>query len=543
MDKLTKIGVGIVLSLLLAVLVITLPSVQTVLYMVFIGNPSILYWLLIGTVVTGLLYKYQPSIKFSNLPTNLFDGVEISYSHLIVTSILLTLVLALIIGPMVGSLYAHTDRANDIEASATVSDTLPETSEEEVRVLPRSIADEYASSSMQKPQYRLTDSDITKVDGEYVWSYGVVPDAFAVAVTGNQFGSLYTDMGQIEKDVEIREDKFKNGRGQLFTDSYMYRSTLKTPLKLHRWKTTFNSHYDGEAYMAHSTVGHSWKFRLLPLPQPYAVPNHGSVEIMDTDGNIDSLSPEQSTKDARLQGENYYPYEVAMFNINSMKYRNGILNKWFYKDEVLDVAELPEEGNQWPIVVPTSSGDGTELTYFIATEPTGEGSGVFEVWTLDGQTGEMSVKRYNEAQIGPQKAINFVSRQPDVNRLSSAQVVSPIPIVNEDTLYWHTKVVPSSNSGVIYTAFVNANNGDVTIVDTTEKVYKFLSESEIEDINDSDSEQYNGEKTVTVTVVVTNNEGDIVGTREIEIPAGGDAQIEVNNPKSSGQQTATTTEG
>ncbi|WP_155897292.1 hypothetical protein [Natronobacterium gregoryi] len=36
--------------------------------------------------------------------------------------------------------------------------------------------------------------------------------------------------------------------------------------------------------------------------------------------------------------------------------------------------------------------------------------------------------------------------------------------MKDDTLYWHVRVVPKSGTGVIYTAFVNSESGDVTLV-------------------------------------------------------------------------------
>jgi hypothetical protein len=234
----------------------------------------------------------------------------------------------------------------------------------------------------------------------------------------------------------------------------------------------------------------------------------------------------------RLDKENFYPYDIAMFKVNSMQYEKGAINKWFYKQGVLEVTDLPSStSNDWPIVVPTIEGGDTELTYFIATEPTGSGSGVYEVWTIDGQTGNANVKQYNDSQIGPNKAIDFVERQPDVNRLSNARAVSPIPVVIEDNLFWHVKVIPNSESGIIYTGFVNAQSGDVTLLEGTEPIYAFLSQEEVDDIknNNGSSNQNNGD-TTSVTVAVTNAEGEIVGTTNVTVPEGGEADIKIQNP-------------
>lgn len=196
---------------------------------------------------------------------------------------------------------------------------------------------------------------------------------------------------------------------------------------------------------------------------------------MYPNGSITSLSPSEATSSALLRGQNVYPYDLAMFEVRSMQYIHGPINKWFVKEDVLAIADLPEAGNTWPLTVPTEN-ESPELTYFIATEPTGGGNGVYEIWTIDGQTGEAAIQRYDDSQLGPQKAVDFTERLPQVNRLSNAQAVSPVPIVKEDTLYWHVKVVPQSSSGLVYTAFVNAESGDVTLVEDTRQIYAFLTQ-------------------------------------------------------------------
>lgn len=529
-NKLAIAG-GIIVTLFLVVLL--LPTFQAIFYGLFVKSPSLWYWLIIGGSLTGALARFKPNVEVAGFELNLV-AIGIGF----------TVVMALFVGPIMSGVYANEYMANQVQSNSEKLDTLPDTSKNHVRALPRSVADEYASSSMQKPQYKLTESDIAKVNGTYMWSYGVVPDTFFVSWFGNQNGALYVNMEQTSKEVTVEQTTFTNGRGQLFFDSYVYQSVLKSPLKSHNWKTTFNGRYRGQSFMAHSTTTHDWKFSLFPIPQPYTVPEHGSVEVMYPNGTINSMSPQEAHQSEMLDGYNYYPYHLTMFKVNSMKYRHGALNKWFWKEDVLAIADLPEGGNNWPLTVPTQMGDNeTQMSYFVATEPTGSGNGVYEVWVADGQTGELKVQRYSNSQIGPQKAVNFVSRQPEVNRLSNAKVVAPVPIVKNGTLYWHAKVVPSSHSGLIYTAFVNAETGDVTLVDSTEKIYAFLNQEEVEEIRQRNNQTQNkSQDTMTVTVVVTNENGEITGTTNVTVPEGGSLEIKVddsNKNNSTSNSTAT----
>lgn len=516
---------GIASAIMLGAVFFT--PLQRLAYSLFImAGPSFVYWALLGALILGVVTlagKHDSTV----------------YGYPVFSIIIaLTVLMAVFVGPAVSGLYGTLYWSDQVQSNAESLDTLPDTSNESVRVLPRSVADEYAKSSMQAPKYKTTKSDITNVNGSYVWSYGRVPNNGFVTWLGNQQGAMYVNMEQSNKNISISETEFKNGRGQLLLDSYRYQSVLHSPLRMHKWGTTFNGVHDETEFIAHSTVRHEVRFRWTPLPQPYVVPKHATVEVMYTNGTTVSLTPEEAQQAEILKGENYYPYKLTMLKVRSMNFRNGVWNRYTDKDDVFKIADLPESGNSWPIVVPTDNAGTTELSYFVAAQPTGSGSGVFEVWVIDSQTGEMKVQRYDKAQIGPQKAINYVSNQPRVNRLSDANVVSPVPIVKDGVLYWHAKVVPRSESGVLYTAFVNAKTGDVTLLDEDKKVYAFLSQSEFEQVKNNSTPKSSG---TTVTVVVTDESGNIMKTTNVTVPEGGSVGVTVSdsgNSTNSSQQPA-----
>lgn len=485
-----------------------LPFVHGVLYDVVVGTPSVLQWGVVAGGLAVLAWRRESAALFS-----LAVGVFVLFG--------------LVVGPAASGVYAHTYVADQVDADAERVDALPNTSKSNVRVLPRSVADTYAQSSMQYPQYRITTADIAYRNGSYRWSYGLVPDNLMVATFGNQKGALYVNMTTDAKDVEVEETRFQNGRGQYVLDSYRLQSIIHAPLEKHDWTTTFNARGpDGDAYIAHSTITYEWHVRLLPFPQIFAVPTHGAVEVTRPDGSVQSFSPSEAANASLLRGQNVYPYQLAMYRVRSMQYQNGFLNKLLWKEDVLAIADLPEAGNDWPIVVPTGTDDAPATTYFVATEPTGSGNGVYEIWMVDGQTGAIAVQSYEDSQIGPRKAVDFVERRPAVNRLSSANAIAPVPVVKDGTLYWHVKVVSQSRSGILYTAFVNAESGDVTLVEGTREVYAFLSREEFQTVTNRTTDDGSG---VTVTVVVTDDSGEIVSTQNVTVPEGGRVEIAVED--------------
>ena len=117
---------------------------------------------------------------------------------------------------------------------------------------------------------------------------------------------------------------------------------------------------------------------------------------------------------------------------------------------------------------------------------------------------------------------------------SNAEAIAPVPAVKGDTLYWHVKVVPKSGTGVIYTAVVNAESGDFTLVEGTDPIYAFLTQSEVEEIQNRIGGQKGG---MTVKVVVTNADGEIVWPRNITVPEGGGTEMNVQDKENNSTAT------
>ena len=287
-----------IISIVAGVVVLTVlmfPLVQQIVYAVIIQTPSVPVFMMIGGVGIGVIILLN---KYEYMST---ESVNTWKSVIVVVCV----GMAFFVGPLVGGVYANVEMSDRVNENVV----------------------EFAESSMQEPRYRLTESDITQVNGSYVWSYGVVPDTLFISLTGNQNGALYVDMEQAEKSVDVVEDPFNTGRGQLIFDSYWRQSILSNPFEKHQLDTVFNSQYNDESYIAHSTVTHEWQIRLFPIPMVYTIPEHGSVQIMDTTGEISVYTPDEAGELDQLHGENFYPYNLATFKVNSLQFEKGALSE------------------------------------------------------------------------------------------------------------------------------------------------------------------------------------------------------------------------
>lgn len=505
------IGVGAILALLFAglLVVLGLPLFQSIGYGLIIQSPSFWWWLIIGGIGIGAaFYTGHPYVGYG--------------------AIGFTIIMALFVGPMMSGVYAQEDILvnQDFEERAELEDS----STEHVRVLPQNVADSYAESANQLPQYQMGDSDIAYQNGTYTWAYPVEPGPFMVAWQGNQWGSYYVDMERTDRSVQTSQTTMKNGKGQVFIDSFAWQTNAHRLDVDHKPDTTFVFEHEGETHIAKSYTCHDWKFRFTPIPQPYTVPEYCGTMVMDSDGNIDDMSPEEVAESEMLEGQNTYPYDLARFRMNSMQLRNGLINKWFYQKGVPQIADTGGfSDNQQPFTVPMNGENGSapDLQYFIAATPAGAGDGIYQIYQIDGQTGEIQYVEFSDTKAGPQKAAGYTrsqDREPNWaanNEEGSTQITEPIPLVIDGELYWHMRVTPTDGSRISYTTFVSADTGDVYRASTTEEIVSFIESGGAADAveNGSDDNQTGApaddsdDGVITVHVV---EDGEVVETFTVE---------------------------
>lgn len=499
--------VGLLIAILVGVLF--LPIWQAIGYAIFVGSPMVLWWLVVGAVLGTA-------------------GIVTDHPLAGTSAFAACVVLALIIGPLVGGVYAQEHIVNG--QTFEQRSELPNTSQDHVRVLPRAVADEYARSSMQYPQYELSSSDITYHDGSFTWSYGLQPDPFMVSWQGSQNGAFFVDMETHNKDIDVVEQKVQCGMGQVFLDSFQYKMATDRLDVDRDGDTSFVFEHEGELHIAQSYVTHDWHWKWTPVPQPYAVPEYGGTQVIDSECNIEDLSPSEVEQSEMLENQNTYPYDLAMFRVESQQLVHGIWNAMFYQRDVPQFDGVSGQGNDQPFTVPVEDGNGTDLAYFVAAEPAGSGNGIYQIYTLDAQTGEIRYVQYDETQIGPQKATDFVRKEnPRVNwatgESGTMEATEPIPVVRNDVLFWQVRVVPTDSTGMSYTAFVNAETSEVTEVEGDAQIYDFIGSGAVDDGgNQSDT-------TDAVLVVQIVEDGEVVET--INVTEGQSVEI-----SSSGNRTA-----
>lgn len=425
--------------------------VQGILYSMLVKVPSIPLYGGIGAALIGLGAIYDTSAGKGT-----FGGGTLA------TFGVLFILFGVLIAPMIGSAYMKVDMAENIEGEEM--EQLPEASQNHTRVAPRAVADKKADNSMRDPKKKLGDSDITYHNGSYYWSYPIQPDGIANIYTEKQDGMKLVPIGESDARPQTVRGEFESGHGMKIYDNVQWTYAKDNPTAERETDTAFTLEHDGELYNAQAFIEHDWKFRAAPIPVPYAVPEMGGVQMVDQDGNVETLSREEAQNDERLEGQNFYPYQLAQLKMTTQAYEHGWLNTMFGHEDHLVLADVPAPDNSQPFTQFT--GDRDNPSYTVLAEPYGSSTnGIYEVWVIDGQSGEPRVyhPEVDGGLIGPARAAEKIrGERPNVNFGDSGdmQVSEMHPVFRNGTLYYKGSVVTDGNS-YSYTAFVDAETGEV----------------------------------------------------------------------------------
>jgi hypothetical protein len=395
------------------------------------------------------------------------------------------------------------------------------------RIVTRAVADRYASNTLNRPQYRVGDTDISVVNGTPYWAAPLAPDGLFNAITKRQAGTVLVDMTTQQANVRSVDGELETGVGTIFYRNYRW-ELLKSQYLVDYGDPKMVVH-DGTQYIA--VPFSEPQFHLTPLP--HTTPQWGGVALIDPSGSIQTLSPAEAAASPVLDDQQLFPEDLALRSVAATKYRNGILNTYTSHEDEIEIAPLPGDGNDQPFFVLTESGP----QYVVAVEPYGDAQGLQELWTIDGQSGAFERYVPEDSLFGPQRAADLVRQsapQTDWDRFTPAE---PILTVVNDREYWQVRVVPEDNSGIAYVAFVDARSGDVDQFAETDEITRFLGgETPAETPGETGADETPDARPTVIVQRVAEN-GTVIETMEVY----GDESIEIRTPNATAPTTGNTT--
>ncbi|MGF1473781.1 MAG: hypothetical protein ACFB50_18825 [Rubrobacteraceae bacterium] len=385
-------------------------------------------------------------------------------------------------GPLRDLKYLDTIRATEIN-------DMPDTTG--VRYLPYDVAARFGQNTQDDSTLVLGGFEpLANDEGGIDWVSPREPNGPWNSIANNQDGAMV-----IEPDgsAEILSQEFRRGEGMALHRNVAWRAKRHKFFALHT-----NQYYvlDGEELLGIIPYV-SYRFSF-----PVMVPRWGGVVVVDPDGEMENLSPEEATNDARFEGERLYPEQLARKVGDVWKYRNGYWNTWFAHEDEATIPQInaPQEPstntlsevtstNQMPFLIPTQDGP----QWFLAAEPYGRSFSMYRAIYIDAHSGKVTYFRPDtgSALIGVNKALDYAKATfPNYQWGQNAVILEPRPIVKDENLYWMATITNADKAGVNQTIMVNASEqGEVTVLETYQDVTAFVEgEDTGETVNVEDGE-------------------------------------------------------
>ncbi|ASJ06015.1 hypothetical protein [Thermococcus pacificus] len=341
-----------------------------------------------------------------------------------------------------------------------------------IRILPKFTAYRYAIDTIEYARYTLSSGHLTMLNGTPVWGFYIVPDGAWNAIRLKDRGVLFVDMGTTQAKMHRIEEELQVGPAMQVFDNLewaLYKKHYLVDLDLPR-----ALYHNGRLYIVVPYI--SYSFRVF-----YTVPRWGGVFIVDEEGNVEDLSPEEALRDERLRDFPLFPEALVREVVEAQNYWkenpfSNIKNLWLHHENQIELIDVSGQGNRQPFLVVANDGRKYWMT---AVEPYGKAHGLAAIYLMDARTGEMSQVKFEVPLTGPVKAIDYVKKALPTFDWSQFMAVEPIPVFLEGTLWWRVAIIPRSGSGVAKIAFVNAESKEVKIFENEREVREFLLKGEV----------------------------------------------------------------
>jgi hypothetical protein len=335
-----------------------------------------------------------------------------------------------------------------------------------VRLLPKEVAVQIASSGFNSPTEHLTDYHITLTPQGQRWTALRTPDGLFRIFSKKSQGIVTLDAEQTARTLKEVDAPFKYAPRQQITDNLRWR-LLKKHFLIALAESTGILGADGKPLIVVPYIKYEgWLVRR---------PAFGGVFVVHPDGRIEDLSPEQARGRPELVASGrLFPETLARRIQDAYSYKRGIANRIFTHTEQTQITDT--EANHQPYLIDFGARGSKWVT---VAEPYGRAFAVNAIFFTDTLTGRTQVWRVprGTSLTGNRRALETVrsvsipgvvfadqrTQSPGGGRF---RTVEPRPVFVAGRLVYLISIIPESANSVSKTAIVDAaRNKLVTIFD------------------------------------------------------------------------------
>jgi hypothetical protein len=331
-----------------------------------------------------------------------------------------------------------------------------------VRLVPRDVAVQSTSSGFNSPTERLSDFHIVRTPRGLEWTSLRTPDGTVRTFTKKSQGIVSLDALQTERNSRQTDARLEVAPGLQVTDNLRWR-ILKEHFLVDPVEPTAILDDQGRPLI----VAPYLEYRGILVRRPVL----GGVFVVNPDGRIEDLSPEQARARPEIaRSGRLYPEPLARIVQDAYAYKRGIVNRFFFHEEQTQITDT--ESNEQPYLIDFGARGAKWVT---VAEPYGRAFAANAIFLTDTVTGATQIWRVprNQSLSGNRRAIQTVRSASipgvvfagDDARGPSAggrfQVVEPRPVFTGGRLVYLLSIVPESANAVSKSVIVDAASNKV----------------------------------------------------------------------------------
>jgi len=329
-----------------------------------------------------------------------------------------------------------------------------------VRLVPRQVAEQNASSAFNSPTETLTDFRITNTPHGLEWTALRTPQGAFRTFTKKSQGLVVLDAEQTARSLRQVDARFNTAPGLQITDNLRWR-LLKRRFLIRLEDPVGIETPDGPRIMVPYL-----KFKGFLVRRPVL----GGVFVVSPSGRIEDLNPSEAARRPELvRTGRIYPDTQARRVQDAYQYDKGLWNAWFVHENQTQITDT--ETNRQPYLV-----DFPKLgpQWVTVAEPYGRASAASAIFLTDATTGRTRIWRVprRTSLSGNRRAIQAVRAVsiPGIDFGDGARgsgnfrVVEPRPVFVRGRLVYLSSIIPNSANAVSKTVVVDAESNKLVAI-------------------------------------------------------------------------------
>ncbi len=326
------------------------------------------------------------------------------------------------------------------------------------RFIPLMTAYVYASDRIQSPTHRIYPGDsYVYYNGTHsVYNWIIEPEGLWNQLYRRPLGVVFVYGDQYPPVVRIVRRPLAWGL-HVYRIRGLYIDTLRReivaaagPMYKPVMEDNAEVLYRGRVYIIVPLLG--WKRGLL-----YSLPVLAGYAVVDEQGHVEVLTPQQASRDPRLRGLPLLPEVAARRWAEIYRYHVGLLGVYMFHNTyvIRDVGTNPQ-----PYL---EQGPGESLYWVLVAEPAGHTFSVRYIIYVPANTTSprLLIYRLVVPAIGISKVESYVKQAHPNFDWGELTIQEPMPAVINGRLYWKVTVTTKDYRGLVSVDLVDAVTGQV----------------------------------------------------------------------------------